>query len=234
WPCADTRRVAGSLPDRRRATRKGNWAAIAPAPVAGAGRCPGRRCSEWSRGTGTLGSSPIELGAFRLAVQGEGARLAGGVRADEDPVLPGGQPPEDLGRERFRAGESIARLHPGERVGRERDALFDRDAQLLLEVDLVGEDVEPPQHPSPEEAGLAEDPLGTRHELAGRVRLSAIPLGLQEDHADLLVLEAQAQERIVELAGRANSPGLRAALVRLGGILGDRLRSPDDEVRGAR
>ena len=40
-------------------------------------------------------------------------------RALEDPVLPGGQPAEDLRLHRLGAGEAQVRLHAGERVGRQ-------------------------------------------------------------------------------------------------------------------
>src|SRR5205823_7259215 len=49
-----------------------------------------------------------------------------------------GEAAEDLRRERLRAGEAVVLLHAGERVGAQGSALFDGDAQLLFEVDVVG------------------------------------------------------------------------------------------------
>src|SRR5688572_20467416 len=82
------------------------------------------------------GPPPVELRTLRLPVQLEGAVLAGGVGAREDPVLPGRQAAVDLGVHGLRAAEAQGRLHPGERVRRQRHALLDGDAQLVLPVDL--------------------------------------------------------------------------------------------------
>src|SRR4249919_4043814 len=71
------------------------------------------------------------------AVQFQGALLADRVRALEDPVLPGGQPSEDLGLHRLGAAEPQVRLHAGERVGGEARALLEEDADLVLPVDVV-------------------------------------------------------------------------------------------------
>src|SRR5207249_5985199 len=84
------------------------------------------------------GAAPIELGALtRLAVESEGPLLAGRVRAREDPVLPRGEPPEDLGLERLGPDEAQARFHAGERVGAHRGALLDRKPHLVVPVDVV-------------------------------------------------------------------------------------------------
>ena len=61
-----------------------------------------------------------------------------GVGPVEDPVLPGGQPAEDLGLHRLRAGEAVVRLQAGQRVRAEAGALLERDAHLLVPVDVVG------------------------------------------------------------------------------------------------
>src|SRR5690606_15914388 len=120
-------------------TSPGTWAATARARAAGAGRSTDRRCwgSSRPRCGPWSGPRPVEAGAFGLSVQGQGAALAGGVGAGEDPVLPGGQPAEDLGLQGLGAGEAQRGLHAGQRVGRERGALLAGDAQLVLEVDLV-------------------------------------------------------------------------------------------------
>src|SRR5882672_4138012 len=93
-----------------------------------------------SRAWATLGPPEVELRALGLAVHGERAALARRVGADEDPVLPGREPAEDLGGQRLRAGEAEVLLHAGERVGADGGPLFHGHAQLLLEVDVVGED----------------------------------------------------------------------------------------------
>src|SRR5512132_83182 len=64
-----------------------------------------------------LRAGPIEAGALGASVEGEGALLPHRVGALEDPVLPGGQPAEDLGLHGLGAGEAEVRLHAGERVG---------------------------------------------------------------------------------------------------------------------
>src|SRR5207244_165109 len=63
-----------------------------------------------------------------------------GVAALEDPVLPGQEPTEDLALERLGPAEPDRRLHAGERVGRVRRALLDRDADMLLPAAVVGRD----------------------------------------------------------------------------------------------
>src|SRR5690349_22375348 len=46
--------------------------------------------------------------------------LAGGIRPDEDPVLPGRETAEDLGGQRLRSGKSIVLLQPGD-AGHQED-----------------------------------------------------------------------------------------------------------------
>src|SRR5438445_5707502 len=77
---------------------------------------------------------PVELRAERLAVQGERAALADGVGPHEDPVLPGGQAPEDLRLHRLGAGEAQVRLHPRESVGGQARALLDCHPDLVVPV----------------------------------------------------------------------------------------------------
>src|SRR5215467_2101156 len=91
-------------------------------------------------GLAMLGPLPLELRPLGLAVEGERAVLARRVGAGEDPVLPGRQAAEDLGLERLGADEAQRLLHAGQRVRRQRRALLDRDAELVLEVDVVGRD----------------------------------------------------------------------------------------------
>src|SRR5438045_8357712 len=63
----------------------------------------GMLSSDWA----TLRPPEVELRALGLAVHAQRASLAGRVGADEDPVLPGGEAAEDLGRQRLRAGEAV-------------------------------------------------------------------------------------------------------------------------------
>src|SRR5439155_1686938 len=75
--------------------------------------------------------------ALARAVDLERALRADSVRALEDPVLPRREAAEDLALERLGPAEPNRRLHTGERVGRERRALLERDADLVVPVDVV-------------------------------------------------------------------------------------------------
>src|SRR3954468_12836898 len=79
----------------------------------------------------------VELRLRGLAVVRERALRADGVGALENPVLPRGEASENLRVQIFGAGETERRLHARERVGRERRALFDGDAYLVLPVEVV-------------------------------------------------------------------------------------------------
>src|SRR5262245_55500383 len=82
---------------------------------------------------------PVELRPLpRLAIHGERALLAGRVRARENPVLPCREPSEDLRLDGLGADEAKARLHARERVRVHRGALLDRQAHLIVPVELVG------------------------------------------------------------------------------------------------
>src|SRR6185295_3836614 len=70
-------------------------------------------------------SFPIELGFRARAVDLQRAAFAYRIRPNEDPVLPGGEPPEDPRQHGLLAGEAQARLHAGEGIGREAGALLD-------------------------------------------------------------------------------------------------------------
>src|SRR5688500_2527612 len=83
-------------------------------------------------------SFPSEFRLGPTSKQFQRALLADGVGADEDPVLPGRQPAEDLRRYRFVAAEAQARFHSSERVGGEAGALFDREAKLVVPIELIG------------------------------------------------------------------------------------------------
>src|ERR671919_1833887 len=81
----------------------------------------------------------IELRTLsRSSVEGEGALLAHRVRSLEDPVLPRGEPAEDLRLQRLRPGEAEVGLHTGERVRRDRRALLQGYADLVVPVQGVG------------------------------------------------------------------------------------------------
>src|SRR5262249_31410542 len=84
-------------------------------------------------------ASPIELRTLAgLAVEAQGPSLTGCIRPREDPVLPRRQPRENLGLASLRPGEPQAGLHAGERIRTHRDALFDRDPDLVIPVEVVG------------------------------------------------------------------------------------------------
>src|SRR4051812_10795789 len=81
---------------------------------------------------------PVVVGALTGAVAAQCSLGASGVGPLEDPVLPGGEPAEDLRLGRLPAGEAEVGLHAGQRVGGEAGALFDEEADLVLPVDVVG------------------------------------------------------------------------------------------------
>src|SRR4051812_29362552 len=85
-------------------------------------------------------SDAVEVEAALLAgaVDLERALFADGVRALEDPVLPRGQAAEDTRRQVLAGPEAQVRFEAGERVGRHRGALLDRDPHLVFPVDVVG------------------------------------------------------------------------------------------------
>src|SRR3954470_4398558 len=80
---------------------------------------------------------PVVVGALAGAVAAQCSLGAGGVGPLEDPVLPGGEPAEDLGLGGLPAGEAEVGLHAGERVGGEARALLDEEPDLVLPVDVV-------------------------------------------------------------------------------------------------
>src|SRR5579883_3614081 len=80
----------------------------------------------------------VVLGLLAGAVEFQRALRSGGVGPLEYPVLPGREAGEDLGLHRLGAGEAQVRLHADQPVGREAGALLDREAHLVLPVDVVG------------------------------------------------------------------------------------------------
>src|SRR5262245_14207521 len=92
-----------------------------------------------SRSTMLMGSGPppIELGALGRAVAGQCAFFARGVRPREDPVLPRAEAAEDLAVAVLGARETQRGLHTGQRVGRQRNAFFERDADVVAPVHRV-------------------------------------------------------------------------------------------------
>src|SRR5262245_37814687 len=69
---------------------------------------------------------PVELRLRAAAVHLERALLAGGVRANENPVLPRGQATEDARRLVLRKRKPEIRFHPGQCVRRQRYPRFHR------------------------------------------------------------------------------------------------------------
>src|SRR5579883_1996215 len=116
----------------------------------------------------------VELAALAAAVALERARLARRVGTLEDPVLPGGEPAEDLALDGLGAGEAERGLHAGERVGREARALLEDEAYLVGPVDVVGGEGDEPRRlrrPGVErradEAAAGFEPLAVVEEAAG-------------------------------------------------------------------
>src|SRR5439155_18120066 len=98
----------------------------------------------------------------------QGTLFTDSVRAVEDPVLPRGQAPEDAREHGLGPGEAQARLHRGERVGREARTLLDRESDLFFPVDVVRR--------SGDEAEL-ERFLGVEELAACKLRLLAAEAG---------------------------------------------------------
>src|SRR6187397_2847489 len=79
--------------------------------------------------TAVMSDPPVvEVGPRPGAEAAQRTVLAHGVGPLEDPVLPGGQPAEDLRLHGLGADEAEAGLHAGERVGTEAVALLDHEA----------------------------------------------------------------------------------------------------------
>src|SRR5215471_14525647 len=82
-------------------------------------------------------SCHVEPRLLAAAVAPERAVLADRVGALEDPVLPGGEPREDFRFHGLGSDEAQVRFHAGETVGRERGALLEENADLVVPVDVV-------------------------------------------------------------------------------------------------
>src|SRR5216684_3795867 len=79
----------------------------------------------------------IEARAQAGAVAFQGALVAGGVGALEDPVLPGAEPAENPRLHRFRAGEAEIGFEPGQRVRRKARPLLERETDFVVPINLV-------------------------------------------------------------------------------------------------
>ena len=77
----------------------------------------GNEATGGNGGGDIVDSVVYEGGALAGSIAFQGAFLADGVGALEDPVLPGGEPGEDLGLHRLRAGKAEVRFHAGHSVG---------------------------------------------------------------------------------------------------------------------
>src|SRR5262249_54338302 len=92
-----------------------------------------RAASAWASG-----SANVELGAFGLPVEREGAARTDRVRALEDPVLPAREAAEDLGLHRLGPPVPQVGFEAGHRVRREARSLLEGDAHLVVPVDGIG------------------------------------------------------------------------------------------------
>src|SRR5579883_3072592 len=98
----------------------------------------GSRCS-WGNSFASVSDTlPVESGFVAGAKYFEGPCFADCVRANEDPVLPGGQAPEYARLHRLTGPEPQTGLHAGQRIRRESPALLESDSDLILPVELVG------------------------------------------------------------------------------------------------
>ncbi|MPN46754.1 hypothetical protein SDC9_194352 [bioreactor metagenome] len=82
---------------------------------------------------------PVELRFLARAEELERAIAADCVGTDEDPVLPCRQTAEDAGIHGFGDAEAQVGFEAGEGVGRQRHALFHRDADFVSPVEIVGD-----------------------------------------------------------------------------------------------
>src|SRR5260221_13673455 len=82
-------------------------------------------------------SARVECRFLSGAVALERALLPDGVRALENPVLPGGEAREDFRFHRFGADEAQIGFEPGERIGRKARPLLPKHANLILPVDAL-------------------------------------------------------------------------------------------------
>src|SRR5690349_16789619 len=86
---------------------------------------------------GALYPVPVELRLRAASVYLERAMLADRVGSAEDPVLPRAQPAVYARFHALLAGKAEIRFHAGERIGREARALLERDAHLVVPIELV-------------------------------------------------------------------------------------------------
>src|SRR5690349_16511513 len=86
---------------------------------------------------GALYPVPIELRLGAASVYLERAALSDRVGAAEDPVLPGAEPAVYARLHALLAGKAKIRFHAGERIGRKAGALLDRNAHLVVPVEVV-------------------------------------------------------------------------------------------------
>src|SRR6516164_6853602 len=84
-----------------------------------------------------LYSFAVETRPTTAAVSLQGAVLANRVGPGKDPILPGRQTAEDLGRDSLAAGKAQIRLHSGQCIGGEACTLLERQPDLVLPVELV-------------------------------------------------------------------------------------------------
>src|SRR5690348_10108292 len=84
-----------------------------------------------------LHSSHVELLLHAGAVAAQRALLADRIGALEDPVLPGREAGEDFRFHGLGTDEAEICFHAGETVGRERRALLQEYAHLVVPVDVV-------------------------------------------------------------------------------------------------
>src|SRR5580704_4274854 len=99
-------------------------------------RCPP---SGRARGQAFSGSysSLVEARLAAGAVEPQRALFADRIRPLEDPILPGGQPRKDLRFHCLWTAEAKVGLQAGEAVGGETRALLQKQADLILPIDVV-------------------------------------------------------------------------------------------------
>src|SRR6266508_3436296 len=146
--CVDKCLCSERTPARARATIEESAVANAPARAATSCCSRGRCCSEFVVRNRSLPLSDPFPGKPRFgstAVDLQRALFADGIRPDEDPVLPGGQPAKDFRKQSLGTTETETRFHSGERIRRETRTLLDCHSELIFPIEFIGRERHQPR-----------------------------------------------------------------------------------------
>src|SRR5712692_10599587 len=93
--------------------------------------------SEFQARARPLDSFPVEFHRRACAIYLQRSAGADSVRADEDPVLPGGEPAEDSRLKRFTRSKAQIRFEPREGIGRLRGTRLDGLTDFVFPVEII-------------------------------------------------------------------------------------------------